>query len=237
MRVPDRNPAGPTRAAAIAALVLAAWCAPAPPAMAADQTRRSSQAVRGGGESQIDESAPDEAAPPAGRQGAAGPLAERVRAYVEGSLERYDALKSEKAGFRRQGWLPSFFLRDPDRDVAVEPGPGGKSVVTVHISYARRDLEQRLVIGPAERFELPDADRFFFAEVLGGLAALAPEIGRARVRFWFGVLRADGQMMWESRGGISLTADAARRFPAGARTVEAIWPLLDENTLVWDGRR
>jgi hypothetical protein len=237
MRVPEPGPACLARVAAIAALILAAFWASVPAATAADRQRGEPLAVRGGGESQIDESAPDDIGPAVGRAGAAGPLADRVRAYVEGSLERYDALKSEKAGFRRQGWLPSFFLREPDRDVEIEPGPGGKSVVTVHIAYARRDLEQRLVVGTAERFELPDADRRFFAEVLGSLAAFAPEIGRARARFWFGVLRADGRMMWESRGSIGLAGDVARRFPAGARTVEAIWPLLDENTLVWDGRR
>lgn len=225
------------RFAATAALMLAACCAPAQAAAAGHPPRAGLQAVRGGGESQIDESAPDDAGSAAGRPGAAGTLAERARAFVESSLERYDALKSEKSGFRRQGSLPSFFLREPDRDVEIEPGSGGKSVVTVHISYARRDLEQRLVIGTAERFELPDADRRFFAELIGGLATLAPDIGRARARFWFGVLRADGRMMWESRGAIGLPADVARRISAGARTVEAIWPLLDENTLVWDGRR
>jgi hypothetical protein len=109
--------------------------------------------------------------------------------------------------------------------------------VTVELSYARRDLEQRLVIAPPERFELPGADKRFFVELLGALATAAPEIEHARLRFWFAVLRADGQMTWESRGVVGMSASAARRFPAGARTVEAAWPLLDENTLpasVWD---
>jgi hypothetical protein len=195
--------------------------------------------VRGGGESQIDESAPDAAASDVESRAGSGALIERLRAYVEGSLARYDALKSGSAGFRRQGWYPSLFLRDPERDLVIEAGPGGASVVTVHLSYARRDLEQRLVIGPAERFELPGADKRFFAELLGALATSDPQIALARARFWFGVLRADGQMTWELRGGIGLAAAAARRFPAGSRTAEAIWPLLTENTLppsVWDGR-
>ena len=164
-------------------------------------------------------------------------MPERLRDYVVGSLARYDALKSESAGIRRQGWFPSLFLREPERDVEIVPGAGGKLAVTVHISCARRDPEQRLVIAPAERFELPGADKRFFAEVIAALATAAPEVDHARLRFWFAVLRADGQMSWELRGGIGLSAAAAGRFPAGKRTAEAIWPLLDENTLPpssWD---
>ena len=134
-------------------------------------------AMRGGGESQIDESSPDESAPAPGRPEGPAALPDRLREYVEGSLARYDALKNESAGFRRQGWFPSLFLRDPERDVVIEPGPGGKMAVTAHISCARRDLEQRLVIAPADRFELPGADKRFFAELLGALATAAPEIG------------------------------------------------------------
>lgn len=202
------------------------WFAAAavPPASAAGGTR-------GGGESQIDESAPDESAPAPGGPGGVGLLTERLREYVEGSLARYDALKSESAGFRRQGWFPSLFLRDPERDVEFETAKGGATTVTVHLSYARRDLEHRIVIAPAERFELPGADRRFFAELIGAVATAAPEIARARLRFWFAVLRADGQLTWESRGGFGLSAAAARRFPTGSRTDAAIWPLLDENTL------
>ncbi len=208
------------------------------PAVAADHPGGVGGPRRGGGESQINESSPDESSPVPDRAAATASLPVRLREYVEGSLARYDALKSESTGFRRQGWFPSLFLRDPERDVLIEAGSGGTTVVTVHISYARRDLEQRLVIAPADSFELPEADKRFFAELLGALAVTAPEIGRARLHFWFGVLRPDGQMTWESRGGIGLSAVAARRFPAGARTAEAIWPLLDENTLspsVWKG--
>jgi hypothetical protein len=193
--------------------------------------------LRGGGESQIDESAPDESAPAAGRPEGPTPLADRLRDYAEGSLARYDALKNESAGFRRQGWFPSLYLRDPERDVVIEPVAGGRAAVTVHISCARRDLEQRLVIAPADRFELPAADRRFFAELIGALATAVPEMEHARLQFWFAALRADGQMTWELRGGIGLRAAEARRFPTGSRTAEAIWPLLDENTLppsVWD---
>jgi hypothetical protein len=193
--------------------------------------------MRRGGESQIDESSPDESAPASGRPAGPEALPERLRDYLEGSLARYDALKNESAGFRRQGWFPSLFLLDPERDVVIEPGLGGKRSVTAHICYARRDLEQRLVIAPADRFELPGADKRFFAELLGALATLAPEVDHARLVFWFGVLRADGRMSWELRGGIGLSAAAASRVPAGKRTAEAIWPLLDQNTLppsVWD---
>jgi hypothetical protein len=221
---------GPGRAAL--AFWILALCAPAPPAAGGVQ------AVRGSGESLIDESSPDETPSAPARPGSSASLAERLREYVEGSLARYDALKSESAGFRRQGWFPSLFLRDPERDVVLEPGPAGTTGVTVDVSCARRDLEQHLVIAPAERFELPGADRRFFAEVLCALATAAPEVGHARLRFWFAVLRADGRMTWESRGGIGLGSAAARRLPAGSRTAEAVWPLLDENTLppaLWDG--
>lgn len=193
--------------------------------------------MRRGGESQIDESAPDESASAPGRPAGPKALPDRLREYLEGSLARYDALKNESAGFRRRGWYPSLFLSDPERDVVVEPGMGGKRSVTAHISYARRDLEQRLVIAPADRFELPGADKRFFAELLGALATLAPEMDHARLVFWFAVLRADGRMSWELRGGIGLSAAAASRAPTGKRTAEAIWPLLDENTLppsLWD---
>lgn len=193
--------------------------------------------MRGGGESQIDESSPDQSAPVSGRPEGPTALQERLRDYVQGSLARYDALKNESAGFRRQGWFPSLFLREPERDVVIEPGAGGQATVTVHISCARRDLEQRVVIAPADRFELPGADRRFFSELIAALATAAPEVVRARLQFWFAVLRADGQMSWELRGGITLSADAGSRFPAGKRTAEAIWPLLSENTLpplLWD---
>jgi hypothetical protein len=121
--------------------------------------------------------------------------------------------------------------------VVIEPGAGESLTVTAHISCARRDLEQRLVIAPAARFELPVADKRFFAELVGALATAAPGVEHARLRIWFAVLRADGQMTWELRGGIGLSAAAASRFPTGSRTAEAIWPLLDQNTLppsVWD---
>lgn len=188
-------------------------------------------APRGGSESQIDESSPDESTPAPTRPEGATTLPERLRAYVEASLARYDALKSQSAGFRRQGWFPSLYLRDPARDVVVEPGAGGSVSVAVHISCARRDIEQRLVVAPVDRFELPDADRRFMAELIGALATAAPEVGRVGLYFWFASLRADGRMSWESRGGIGIGAAAARTFPAGSRTAAAIWPLLEENTI------
>jgi hypothetical protein len=222
-------------------MALAVWIlsygAAATPCDAAAAPRSAVGAVRGGGESQIDESSPDESASAPVRPSGSEALPDRLRAYVEGSLARYDALKNQAAGFRRQGWFPSLFLLDPERDVVIEP-QSGKAAVSAHIFCARRDLEQRLVIAPADRFELPGADKRFFAEVIGALATAAPEINHARLYFWFGVLRADGEMTWELRGGIGLSAAAARGFAAGKRTAEAIWPLLDENTLpptVWEG--
>ncbi len=226
--------------ATLAFWVLAACALTAPAvavAVAATAPGRAIDVMRGGGESQIDETATDQSPPASVRPAGPTSLQERLRDYVEGSLTRYDALKNESAGFRRQGWFPSLFLREPGSDVVIEPGADGKVTVTVHISYARRDLDQRLVIAPAGRFELPGADQRFFAEVIAGLATAAAEIDRARLRFWFATLRADGQMSWELRGGIALSAAAASRFPAGKRTAAAIWPLLSENTIppsLWD---
>ncbi len=230
--------ASPRLAAALACSAVM-WLAVAAPSDVAAAPGHPAGVVRGGGESQIDESAPDDSAPASGRREGPATLSDRMREYVTGSLARYDALKNESAGFRRQGWFPSLYLRDPERDVVVEPWSGGRAAVTVHISCARRDLEQRLVIAPADRFELPGADKRFFAELIGALATAAPEIDRARLNFWFARLRADGQMTWELLGGIGLSAAAASRFPAGSRTAEVVWPLLDDNTLppsLWDGR-
>lgn len=223
--------------AALACGVVGQLAAPVP-AHGGARAWAAASPVRGRGESQIDESAPDESSAGRGQPAAPASLPERLREYVEGSLARYDDLKHSTAGFRRQGWFPSLFLREPARDVVVERGAGG-TVVTVNLFYARRDIEQRLVVAPAERFELPGADKRFFCELLGALAAASPEVARARLRFWFAALGANGQMTWESRGGVGLTAAAARRFPAGARTAEALWPLLDENSLppaVWEDR-
>jgi len=213
-------------------------CALAAPSGATAAPGPAAGVTRGGGESQIDESSPDQAEPASGRREGPGALPDRLREFAEGSLASYDALKNESAGFRRQGWFPSLYLRDPERDVELAPWAGGEMAVTVHISCARRDIERRLVIAPAERFEPPGADKRFFAELIVALATASPEVAHASLRFWFAVLRPDGRMAWESRGGIGMSAAAASRFPAGSRTAEAIWPLLDENTLppsVWDG--
>lgn len=209
--------------AGLSAAVLALGTAAAAPA------GRSAGAMRVG-ESQIDESAPDDSSPAEERPDGSSSLAQRLRDYVEGSLARYEALKCQSAVIRRQGWVPSYFLKDPAHDVVLESVPGKPAKVTVHLSYARRDCEHRLVISPAEQVELPGADRRVFAELLAALALISPEIGHARLVFWFGALRPDGRMIWKSRGAIGLSAVAARRLPAGSRTAEAVWPLLDENT-------
>lgn len=216
-----------TLAAGLVVAGLASWA----PADAAVRPGRAAGSPRAGGESQIDESAPDDSGPAPGSQRGSASLTERVRDYVEGSLARYDALKCDSAAVRRQGWFPSFFLNAPESDVSVEASPGGAVILTVHLSYARKDCEHRLVIAPAEQFELPGADRRFFSELLGALALSSPEIVRARLVFWFATLRPDGRMTWEARGGIGLSAAAARRYPSGSRTAEAIWPALEENTL------
>jgi len=205
---------GPLALALAAALALRA---PAPPA------------ARAAGDSQIDEGAADEL-PARGEDGGADDLAARLRDYAAGSLAKFDEVKSAAVAFRRQGWFPSCWLRDPDADVGLAAGPGGRTV-TVVVSCARRDIDHRLVLGPLERFLLPGADRRFFGELAVALASASPEIARARLRFSFAALDPRGRVVWEDRGAIAITAAAARSVPAGQRTQRAVWPLLDENTV------
>ncbi len=199
------------------ALSLALAAAPAPAAARA-----------GAGESQIDEGSPD-AGPEDG--GASTDLEARLRAFAVGSLARYDEVKRGSAGFRRQGWFPSCWLRDADADIVVEGGGEGGAAVTVHVSCARRDIDQQLVVGPLDRFLLPGADRRFFAELVAALAGLSPQLASARLRFWFASLEPDGRLVWVARGALAMTAEAARGVPPGSRTAEALWPLLVENTV------
>jgi len=187
-------------------------------------------APAGGGDSQIDEGAADDRS--GGWIGGEDlDLAGRLAAYAAGSLAKYDAVKSEAAVFRRQGWFPSCWVREPEADVVLEDGPPGTRTVTVVVSCARRDIDHRLVLGPLERFLLPGADRLFFAELVAALAAGDPEIGRARVRFSFAELSADGRLLWEDRGGLAMTAAAARGVAPGKGTQQSLWPLLEEDTV------
>jgi len=211
-----------TAALAVSLALLAGFALPAA-LPAADPPRA------GGGESRIDEGSPDEG--PAEGEGLPKDLAGRLRAFAVGSLARYDGVKSSAAGFRRQGWFPSCWLRDEEADLEVSAGPDGGVTATVHVSCARRDIDQQRVVGPLERFLLPAADRRFFAELVADLADLAPQVTRARLRFWFAALQVDGSLVWENRGALAITAAAARRVPAGARTREALWPLLEEDTV------
>jgi hypothetical protein len=186
----------------------------------------------GGTDSQINESAADETGDGAGGQRRPPhDLQGQVREYVEGSLARYDQVKDAAAVFRKQGWYPSFFLRTPEADVLVEPGADGTKTVTAHVSVARRDIEQRMIVGPIERFALPGADRRFFAELLAALATSSAEIGRVRLTFWFATLQADGRMAWTNRGTLALSGAAARRLSPGGRTAQAVWPALEQDTV------
>lgn len=200
---------------------------------AAASAFRATTPLQVGGEtdSQINESAADDTTLPEGPRRPPPDLPGRLRVFVEDSLGKYDQVKNEAAGFRKQGWFPSFFLRDPDRDLVLETEPGGTKSLNVYLSYARRDIEQRLIIAPVERFELPSADRRFLAELITALVTAAPEIGRVRLLFWFAVLEANGRMTWEYRGSLALAAAAARGLPPGPRTPQAVWPVLEENTL------
>jgi len=204
-----------------------------PGALPAAETPRAATPIRVGGEtdSQINESATDDAGIAEGVRPSPQDVPGQVREFVEGSVAKYDQVKNGAAGFRKQGWYPSFFLREPDRDVVFDRAADGTMAVSVDLSCARRDIEQRLIVGPQERFLLPGADRRFLAELLTALATASPAISRVRIVFWFAGLRADGRLVWENRGSLALQAAAARRIPRGGRTPQAVWPVLEENTV------
>jgi uncharacterized protein YgiM (DUF1202 family) len=158
-------------------------------------------------------------------------LSLRVLDMVEGKLAYFDQFKSETSIFRRAGWFPSFFLRKPEGDVQVtDLSPSGVEV-TAHLSYARRDIEYRMVMDVSDSFSLPGATRTFLADLLLSIFDVSPEIRRARVHLWFGVLEKGGELSWSSRGQAVLNSAVARRVSRDGNFAAAVWSGLEQNTI------
>jgi uncharacterized protein YgiM (DUF1202 family) len=163
-------------------------------------------------------------------------LSLRLLDLVEGKLSWFDQLKNEDSRFRRVGWYPSFFLRNPERDIVVEKASPARSAVTVNISYARRDVEYRMLINAADRFTLPGANRIFFSDLMLAVLDLSREIERVRLHLWFAVLEANGRLSWQSKGEVELPAAATDRLPREGSVTASVWAALESNTLspeVW----
>jgi uncharacterized protein YgiM (DUF1202 family) len=158
-------------------------------------------------------------------------LALRARDMVEGRLAYFDQFKNETSLFRRAGWFPSFFLRDPARDLQVsELTPAGKEI-TLHLSYALKDIEYRTVIAATEGFTLPGATKTFLADLFLSLFDISPGVRRVRIHIWFGVLQKDGTLTWNSRGAAVLNSAVARRVAREGNFTAAVWSGLEQNTI------
>jgi uncharacterized protein YgiM (DUF1202 family) len=170
-----------------------------------------------------------------GRKEESRNLSLRALDLVEGKLTVFDQVKTGGASFRRAGWFPSFFLRSGERDVVIEDLPAGGTMVTVHLAYARRDIEYRTVIDTSRSFSLPDANRAFFTDLLVSLLNLSPEIRKAGLHIWFAVLEGGGSFSWQSQGSLELAAAdmgrASRDEKAGPLPWEAVANSLAEE--VW----
>jgi SH3-like domain-containing protein len=155
----------------------------------------------------------------------------RARDMVEGRLAYFDQFKNETSLFRRAGWFPSFFLRNPGGDLQVsEPTPAGKEIM-LHLSYALKDIEYRTVISAADGFTLPGATKTFLADLFLSLFDISPEIRRVRINIWFGVLQKDGSLTWSSKGTAVLGSAVARRVSREGNFTAAVWSGLEQNTI------
>ena len=158
-------------------------------------------------------------------------LSLRLLDLVEGKLAWFDQLKNEDSRFRRVGWYPSFFLRNPADDIVVEKVSPSRRAVTVNLSYARRDVEYRMVINTSDRFTLPGANRIFFSDLMLAVLDTSREIERVRLHLWFAVLEANGSLSWQSKGEIDLPVAVADRLPREGNVTAAVWAALERNTL------
>jgi uncharacterized protein YgiM (DUF1202 family) len=158
-------------------------------------------------------------------------LSLRLLDLVEGKLAWFDQLKNEDARFRRVGWYPALFLRNPAGDIVVEKVSPSRSAVTVNLSYARRDVEYRMVINTSDRFTLPGANRIFFSDLMLAVLGLSREIERVRLHLWFGVLETNGGLSWQSKGEVELPVTTADRLPREGNVAALVWASLERNTL------
>jgi SH3-like domain-containing protein len=155
----------------------------------------------------------------------------RALDMVEGKLAYFDQFKNETSFFRRAGWFPSFFLRDPEKDLQVgEIPPSGKEV-NLHLSYALKDIEYRSVINAAGGFVLPGATKTFLADLFLSLFDLSSEIRKVRIHLWFGILRQDGSLTWVSKGTAVMNGAVARRLPREGNFAAAVWSGLEQDTI------
>ena len=154
----------------------------------------------------------------------------KIGEIVEARLAYFDQFKNEDSFFRRQGWFPSFFLRNAAGDLRVtEPEEGGREVA-IDLSYALKDIEYRMIIRDAGSFILPGANRTFLADLMLSVFDAAPEVERVRLNLWFAVLDSNGTMTWRAMGGLVLASEAAARIPREGGYGDALWGALEENT-------
>ena len=158
-------------------------------------------------------------------------LGVRLFNLVEGKLTWFDEVKNEQAFFRRSGRFPSFFLRSAEGDIEVKAYPSGGKQAVVHLSFAMRDIEYRMVIAGAERFSLPAANRVFLADMMISAIDMFPELRLIRLHLWFGYLGEGGGFEWKSRGEAALNADRAASIPRDDSTASEVWANLEKNTL------
>jgi uncharacterized protein YgiM (DUF1202 family) len=158
-------------------------------------------------------------------------LSLRLLDLVEGKLAWFDQLKNEDSRFRRVGWYPSLFLRRPAGDIVVEKVSSARSAVTVNLSYARRDVEYRMIVNASDRFTLPGANRIFLSDLMLAILDLSREVERVRLHLWFAVLEANGSLSWQSKGEIELPVAVADRLPREGNVTAAVWAALESNTL------
>jgi hypothetical protein len=164
-------------------------------------------------------------------------LSLRVLDLLEARLTLFDQFKSEASQFRRMGWFPSFFLRDPEEDLVVAKHPRGGREVTVNLSYGRREIEYRTVTAATGSFFLPGANRVFLSDLLLSMLDMSPELRKARLHLWFAALEADGSMSWQSMGEVELDDSSAREMPREGKVSAAVWAGLVKNTIdprVWE---
>jgi uncharacterized protein YgiM (DUF1202 family) len=164
-------------------------------------------------------------------------LSLRVLDLLEARMTLFDQFKSEVSQFRRMGWFPSFFLRDPEEDLVVARDPRGGREVTVNLSYGRREIEYRTVTAANRSFLLPEANRVFLSDLLLSLLDMSPEVRKARLHLWFAALEADGSMSWQSMGEVELDDSSAEEIPREGEVSAAVWAGLSKDTTdpgIWE---
>lgn len=155
----------------------------------------------------------------------------RLTELVEGKLAWFDKVKSEGPHFRRSGRYPSFFLRLPERDIEIEKREGAGAAVTIHLSYALRDIEYGMVIDGTDRFSTPGANRVFLSDLMLSAIDMFSEVGSVRVMLWFAALKEDGTLSWRLEGEVELGAEEAKAVSREEKVAEGVWSVLGKDTI------